>query len=161
MSLSLLLLGYPKWSHLKFDNSKIQTFRTNPQGFFFRLALQDSLLLFWGPLVGLLVFSRGQSHLEIVTSFFHVFFYFVQAAFLYVDHGLGLLTHSRRITLDLLRTMFLCALCVLLSQERISFGQKFIWLGWQLDLCNMCVTLPSPPSSRLFLPPGPSSNQRG
>ena len=72
----------------------------------------------------------------------HQFIYISHAAFLYVDDGVCLVACCG--------LLFMCALGVPFSWEKMSFGQTFQWLGWCFDLTKPCAFVPQSKREKLL-----------
>ena len=67
----------------------------------------------------------------------HRFVLVTHGLFLYVDDGLLLVPGDCA-----LATMFLVALGVPLSYEKLSLGQNLAWIGWRLQVGGLTAVLP-------------------
>ena len=72
----------------------------------------------------------------------HRFLWTRHGLFLYVDDGLNLLPREQGPFLAALCTMFLCALGVPLSWEKLRLGTQLGWIGWDLCCSTRCALLP-------------------
>ena len=72
----------------------------------------------------------------------HRFIWVAHALLLYSDDGLELFPSQVAPLLALVSVMFLTALGVPLSWEKLALGTKIPWIGWLFDLSNRCASLP-------------------
>lgn len=80
----------------------------------------------------------------------HLWIRIAHGAFLYVDDGLCLLPSKIAPLVSCTCIMFLCALGVPLSWEKLAFGKVFTWLGWNFDLCALEARMPQQKSDKLL-----------
>lgn len=83
----------------------------------------------------------------------HQFIYISHAAFLYVDDGVCLLPADVAPLVACCGLLFMCALGVPFSWEKMSFGQTFQSLGWCFDLTKPCAFVPQSKREKLLRQP--------
>ena len=80
----------------------------------------------------------------------HLFLWVCHGLFLYVDDGLSLFPVERAPLLAALCVMFLCALGIPLSWEKLAFGETLGWIGWDLCFPSRCALLPNTKQSKIL-----------
>lgn len=80
----------------------------------------------------------------------HRYIWIAHAAFLYVDDGLCLLPAEVGPLIAASSLLFMCALGVPFSWEKMSLGQDFVWLGWHFQLSTLRASVPEPKKTKLL-----------
>eukprot|EP00435_Cladocopium_sp_Y103_P043837 s2142_g12.t1 len=72
----------------------------------------------------------------------HRFIRIRHGAFLYVDDGLCLFPSDVAPLLACVGLLFMCAIGIPFSWEKMVLGREFAWLGWQFNVAELAVTIP-------------------
>ena len=78
------------------------------------------------------------------------FIFVRQGGFLYVEDGVCLFPRQVAPLLACVALPFMCALGIPFSWEKMKFGETFVWLGWQFDLCSFEVRIPESKATKFL-----------